>query len=287
MFRQIAFILFFLLTAIGHAAPLVTCEFRGQMGNQMWQIAATVGYALEYGYEPIFPGLKNAINGIFNAQHFFHRLNTSCSTQYDDFLKHREFYSHTFTPIPNYNGQNVCLDGHFESPSYFEKYKDEIQKIFAPTEEIVKEIHQKYGELLTQGPLVAVHVRTYIPDNRDPIRQGFAGGTWNYFVSAMKHFPSNAHFVVFSDAIEWTKTHFPQQGKKVTFIEGNPYPIDFYLMSLCDHVIVSPESTFSWWAAWLNQNPNKIVIVADEWGEILDNHTIPSGWIKIPKKGFR
>lgn len=169
--------------------------------------------------------------------------------------------------------------GHFESYKYFEKHADYIREIFGPTPEILDHIQQKYGELLKE-PTVAVHVRTYIPDWGYP---NMGGSNWGYFITAMDYFPADTHFLVFSDSTEWIKAHFPKENRRVTFIEGNPHYIDFYFMSLCDHFIVSPESTFSWWAAWLNPNPNKTVIVADTWGGLFENDTIPSGWLKLPK----
>jgi hypothetical protein len=69
--------------------------------------------------------------------------------------------------------------------------------------------------------------------------------------------------------------------RKVYFIEGNPHYIDFYFMSLCTHQVVSPESTFSWWAAWLNRNPNKMVIAPSTWAGRHDNETVPPSWIKL------
>ena len=69
--------------------------------------------------------------------------------------------------------------------------------------------------------------------------------------------------------------------RKIRFIEGNPYWIDFYLLSMCKHQIISPESAFSWWAAWLNENPDKKVIAPHIWASRPDAEIIPSNWTKI------
>ncbi len=62
--------------------------------------------------------------------------------------------------------------------------------------------------------------------------------------------------------------------------------IDMQLMSLCDHQIIS-NSTYSWWAAWINNNQNKVVVSPYKWfnredyNESAMIHTIPEQWVKI------
>ena len=68
-------------------------------------------------------------------------------------------------------------------------------------------------------------------------------------------------FLVFSDDIEWCKSNI-----KANYIEYVQYDenIDLILMSKCDHNIIS-NSSFSWWAAWLNKNENKIIKYPNIW----------------------
>ena len=89
-----------------------------------------------------------------------------------------------------------------------------------------------------------------------------------YFIKSVKHIKKNVKtpiFFVFSDNIEWCKDNVNTLGlsseKKVIFVShnsGEDSYRDMQLMSLCKHNIV-PNSTFSWWGGYLNQNPNKIV----------------------------
>lgn len=265
-----------------------TCKIYGQLGNQMFQTAATIAYALDHGMQASFPTLGDAINGQLNCRDVFHRLNIS------PFPENTHFYFHdhnlisivnnvpTYVPIPDLGNQNVCLNAHFCSEKYFIKHASEIRRLFAPTQEMIDRIRQKYGALFNR-PTVAVHVRTFRPDGFEHLlnipEQEFQ---WYYFINAMNQFPSTQQFLVFSDDMAWTKANFPSEGREITFIEGNSHTFDFYMISLCDHQIVSHDSTYSWWAAWLNENPEKIVIIPDRAGGVKNSYLLPEGWLKMP-----
>lgn len=94
--------------------------------------------------------------------------------------------------------------------------------------------------------------------------------------------PEKPVFFVFSDDISWVKGNLdiPQ----AVYIEGNTGKdayIDMQLMSLCRHHIIA-NSSFSWWGAWLNPAPDKIVLAPDRWFIGRERPDIlPEKWIKI------
>jgi hypothetical protein len=132
---------------------------------------------------------------------------------------------------------------------------------------------------------VAVHVRRgdYLnPENR-PRFAGVCGP--DYYTSAIRLLETklpHPKFYVFSDDIAWVKKTLAIP--KATYVCHNALDDswrDMHLMSTCKHQIIA-NSTFSWWAAWLNPNPEKIVICPNRFTSDVDSVDIfPEAWIRI------
>jgi hypothetical protein len=89
----------------------------------------------------------------------------------------------------------------------------------------------------------------------------------------------NPVIYIFSDDIAWVKQNveFPYSTKFVS----EPDYIELFLMSQCKYNIIA-NSTFSWWAAWLNTFEGKIVVAPKNWHNSKANKSIyPSDWITI------
>lgn len=103
----------------------------------------------------------------------------------------------------------------------------------------------------------------------------------NYYNQAMNLIKSDK-YMIFSDDIPLCKTKFI--GDQFIFAEGNSNIEDLALQASCDNNIIC-NSSFSWWAGFLNKNPNKKVIYPSKWfGVKLPHNTndmCPPEWIKI------
>ena len=137
---------------------------------------------------------------------------------------------------------------------------------------------------------VAIHVRK----GADYMNGKFYAGTCpeEYYRKAVAFVcekVENPKFYVFTDNPSWVKDNF--SGFPYTLVEGNPVTgygshYDMQLMSLCRHNIIS-NSTYSWWGAFLNRNPEKIVIIPDVWfapGSCREYHSgkvLCKGWIAL------
>lgn len=137
------------------------------------------------------------------------------------------------------------------------------------------EIRARFSDDIGQLPYVSIHVR----------RGDYVGNPFyvdlamtGYYIDAINHFP-NDKFIVFSDDIDFAKFYF--EGDKFTF-DDSPDEIEaFNKMASCKHNIIA-NSSFSWWAAWLNPNPDKKVIAPKAWHtDEVERTKIPETWIKI------
>ena len=91
------------------------------------------------------------------------------------------------------------------------------------------------------------------------------------------------HLFVFSDEPRWVERNFKSK-YPFTLVPKNAAEEDLHLMSLCRHNIIA-NSTYSWWAAYLNRNPDKIVIAPDEWDKIdtwWGDDIILKDWVVLP-----
>lgn len=228
----------------------------GNIGNQLFQIAATVALALRNNDKYIFPPWKH--ESLFNLHNCF-----SGSIQYS--AEYNEPFFH-FKPIPY--KPNLNLLGYFQSEKFFDDCKPTIKQLLTPV----------YSAPFREG-VASIHVRRtdYLNfPNHHPV------SSMSYYERAMDKAGVN-RFLVFSDDIAWCKAHFI--GNSFEFSEGQEPTVDIALQAKCEHNIIC-NSTFSWWAAWLNENVNKKVISPKTWfGPALSMHDtkdlIPDSWIRL------
>jgi len=152
-------------------------------------------------------------------------------------------------------------DIYLQDPKYFEKYKNEIILLF--------------GENTGYDPRVSLHIR-----RTDMVTNNFDVNLseTDYYDKAIAMFP-NYKFLVFSDDIPWCKERF--KGEQFEFSEGLTEEQDLKLMASCCHNIIA-NSSFSWWAAYLNSNIDKKVICPKQ--NYIDGQTRrinPPEWITI------
>ena len=159
--------------------------------------------------------------------------------------------------------KNCILKGFWQSEKYFAHCKDDIRKQFSflPFDEkkniaIMNKMEKENS--------VAIHLRK----GADYLQSELMGkGLWGveYYIKAIEYIKQNVDnpvFYVFTDNPEWVKNNLPKFDYILVDwneVAGKKNFRDMQLMSCAKHNIIA-NSTYSWWGAWLNPNPNKIVI---------------------------
>jgi hypothetical protein len=180
----------------------------------------------------------------------------------------------TFKPIDYKSNHDYFLNGFWQSEKYFKSVSNLIKLELSPTEDKLNELSKKI-----EGNSISLHIRRtdYLTSNGFHPTQ-----TIQYYQDAIRLIGDYKNIYIFSDDIEWCKNNLTF--KNTVFIEGQSNIEDLWLMSLCDNNVIA-NSSFSWWGAWLNNNPNKIVVAPKLWfGEhtgINSGDIIPENWIKI------
>ncbi len=182
----------------------------------------------------------------------------------------------------------IYLKGYFQSYKYFLGHEDLIRTFFSfPTNKLDSRNKELLSKFKNQNT-IAVHIRRgdYVTDK---LTQQFHGNcSLEYYYGAIKGLQTNNKdftLVFFSDDSDWVKEQFGDLPCSKIFVDHNKNEDswkDMFLMSSCQHNIIA-NSSFSWWAAWLNNNPEKVVVAPKEWFATTKktNDLIPSEWIRL------
>ena len=177
-------------------------------------------------------------------------------------------------------GEEAYLDGYWQSERYFSDISHEIREIFSVRD--LPEKVQHMAHRISSCQSVSMHVRRgdYVQDDRAsdifqsiPIHYYERGA--NYFRQLLGQF----EIFLFSDDLSWVRENISME-YRITFVEGFSAVEDMLLMSMCRHNIIA-NSSFSWWAGWLNKHNDKTVVAPSNWFRTDDLDTrdlIPEGW---------
>jgi len=180
---------------------------------------------------------------------------------------------------------NIYLEGYWQNEKYFKTIERFIREEFALKEPLSAE-YKKIAEKIERNNAVAIHIRRgdYLSEKLSKV---FEACSPEYYAKAIEQISarvSNPRFFIFSDDISWAKKNLPSD-IAADFISQNDTEDfeDLILMSKCRHNIIA-NSSFSWWGAWLNQSPDKIIIAPRKRFKDDSKNSLgyyPSSWITI------
>lgn len=180
------------------------------------------------------------------------------------------------------------LDGYWQSFLYFATIEAQLRSDFSFCVPLEHANARTAAHIAAAPQSVSIHVRRgdYISNSQAASHHGTA--SLEYYLAAVNLVTTRltlpARFFVFSDDIAWARTNLslPEDTVFVDHNTGEDSHFDMQLMSRCQHNIIA-NSSFSWWAAWLNQNPVKIVIAPVRWflSPYDTTSLTPPSWIRI------
>ena len=164
--------------------------------------------------------------------------------------------------------EDKYLNGYWQSIKYLNCIEENVRKDFT-FKYSLDDRNLKILNLIKSNNSISIHIRRgdYLQGNNKNIYGNIA--TIEYYHKAMRIIAEkiqNPVYFVFSNDIGWVKENieFKNEAIYIDWNSGKESYKDMQLMSNCKHNIIA-NSTFSWWGAWLNNNPNKIVIAPKRW----------------------
>jgi hypothetical protein len=219
-----------------------------------------------------------------NPNSFFKKIQRKIRNKIIPYTSIYEPHFHFFSELLYIKG-NIYIDGYWQSEKYFKDIEDVIRKNFELEVTLTAEGLELLNKIKSTNA-ICLNIR----------RQEFASNVHvdqfiglEYIDKAIQMILKKVdqpHFFIFSDELSWCKQHL-KTNESYTFVEEHLYGEKFkdclFFMTSCKHYII-PNSTFGWWAAWLNARPDKIVIAPDKWLKDKSKDTkdlLPESWIRL------
>lgn len=293
-------------------------KLRGGLGNQMFQYAFTCALSKKFDAEIIFDfsffeeikSYKDAADREYELGNF--NLECRQATQEEleqivypkrmpkyqkilwEICKLKKYkpegncflekspYNYTKNPLTN--PDYYYYHGYFQNEKYFKHVRNDILEKFS-LKETLDEKNKNVLDKISEENSISIHIRRGDYVELEAVKKVHGVCSLKYYQNAIKYISKhvkNPHFFLFSDDVKWVvenlKIDYPYT--IADFNQGKGW-LDLNLMKHCKHNIIA-NSSFSWWAAWLNENPDKIVIAPKKWiAEKQKCDIVPEDWVKI------
>ena len=238
----------------------MTSRHSGRLGNKMFQYAVLFGLTLKSTvWKPCIDRIRYvSLKPLFSESLTIpYCLNTPLDNEKSigDAKGNVDLAITLLGKLPH---ANISLRGFFQSHKYFANAKRELRKEFAVSGRTRKDVKQFFKSVTptdwknTSYVRVGIHARRKDMASNERIEKyGLVNCTAVYYSHAMKYFEAmypRVQFIVTSNSITWCKENIV--GENVIYSNSLDYVMDFAILTMVDHVIIS-VGTFSWWVGWL------------------------------------
>ncbi len=266
--------------------PLISFTLRN-FDLDIFNIRAEIATPKEISQLSQYP-MRSITDLFFKAEN---RLNQPIFKKIRGFLEPPYFYRFgfdLFNPKSLEINSSSYLEGQWVSEKYFKEYEKNIREDFTFRAPLLPE-SRELASYIQNSQSVCLNVRRADFVNNPDTKRFHGLLEVEYFNKAMNLLErqvNRPYYFVFSDDLGWCKENL-KSTSPIHFVEhvhaGLKFGNYLQLMTHCKHFII-PNSTFGWWAAWLSQNKNKIVIAPKRWfasSKINTDDVIPENWLKI------
>ncbi len=284
---------------------MIISKLLGGLGNQMFQYAVGMhlAYKLKMPYYLDIDQLNRDTLRNYELNHFNISASIASEKNITSFpvgaSSLKQFFNSRKYVVEeelNYNPHLLdlkkpsYLEGYWQSEKYFHEIREIIGNEFVIISPLSDQTLAIEEELHTSYNCVGVHFRRgdYVANAKTNKVHGIC--SLDYYESAINHFRekySNLKLYIFSDDIDWVKENL-KVNVPVSYVHHNDAEHayqDLYLMSQCKHQIIA-NSSFSWWAAWLNSNENKEIVAPSKWFVDTNRENqavdiVPESWLRL------
>lgn len=217
------------------------------------------------------------------AENFFERLRRKFFTKKTHVIEYdSKFHAEHLTDM-----RDLYLDGYWQNPLYWEGYETELKKQFTFALPLNEKSQQLSEQLKTLNDRTcAIHVRRGDYLNHKNLFVCDKPYFENAISKMLELVPQIQTFVIFSDDIEWCRKNIDTHEKEKIFVDWNSGKDswqDIALMTNCTNAII-PNSSFSFWGAWLNKNPDAVIVCPAIWSTGGAKDIIPDKWKTVSVK---
>lgn len=285
---------------------MVIVQLKGGLGNQMFQYAAARRLAAQQNIELKLDLSFLEADTVQHTKRDFElyklNINAGIATRKEIQAIKKQRWKNLFRPVlikdkgvADFSkkiarcSNHVYLDGYWQSERYFGFISSIIRDEFTFKQPIDSDYFLKVKHQIENSDSISLHFRRgdYVENPKTNKYHGVS--SMSYYQKAVERITKKTNdptLFIFSDDIQWVMAHFESEFPMV-FIEQSDEGLhsDFRLMSICKHNIIA-NSTYSWWAAWLNENENKTVIAPEKWYEhqrsqVHVSDLLPKEWITL------
>jgi len=258
----------------------VTAHLMGGLGNMLFIVATCFALSKKYKVKLRFycnsNVWKDAKRRMIQCYKMFENFDVDCANNRKSGITFREPYFF-YDSITIDRRNHSCIYGYFQSYKYFDAYKTElINMLHNPYKNAIRDELEKYSfkhkqqdkqdkqeRGVQEVEFVSIHVRRtdYLTLSDIHLNLGTT-----YYEEAISNFSKEkSTFLIFSDDVEFIQKEplFKNLVNKY-IVTNQDDEYCFWLMSACHHNIIA-NSSYSWWASYINSNPNKLVIYPSKW----------------------